>query len=317
MRITRINVSIIRTVVILSLLLIATTLINSVHSSLQQEVTIQSVGSILAEDSFVDKIFFQYGGETGVLQPPWDFVGDERYGIIRVDSAHARTGSRSIYMYQKLPPKSEKERRCHLRYYGKNHKQTELFFSWWAYFDNRWLTDDPEGWGSTLGGWQLWFGPETITHYWWEGGRFRIYPTSRRINFEWKWGKIDGGVDFGPSGQFWDTDYYITDFLNRWVHFQVYVKIAKGNNGVVRAWFNNVLVAEKTGITTDPSEYPEWEENPVDGTECVWRSQNGGPYPDVGPELYQDTDSFESWIWVDDCVSAIQKVAETYRVVGK
>jgi len=310
-----INVSIISIVVILNSLLIVDTSIDLVHSSLQQEVTIQSRGSILAENSFVDKIFFEYGGETGVLQPPWDHVGpmpEAPVSYAIVDTAHARSGTRSMKLYQPSPPKSDGQRRVSNRYYQTGYK--EFYVSWWVYFDNLWQTT---GWGSTLGGWQIFFGPSSTPYYWWTGGRFRIH-SDRHVLFNYRFGKISGGVDFSAAGnaiaQTWDTNYYITDHLNQWIHFQVYVKFRADNTGVVRAWLNNVLVAEKTGIKTDPSGYGEWNNNPVDGTQCVWRVSE---YPWIVIELYQHTDSAESWIWVDDVVAATEKVPANYEVADK
>ena len=109
--------------------------INSALSSLQQEQTTQSTGTITYQKNFADEIFFEYGAETGVLQPPFDQI--HTGGIIEVDDTYARTGTKSIYFYQKAPPKTDMERRCHLRLYGRTHEQTEGYLSWWVWFGEK------------------------------------------------------------------------------------------------------------------------------------------------------------------------------------
>jgi hypothetical protein len=305
------------TVAILMLLLIATS-INSTHSSLQQEVSIQNMGDILYQESFAEGIFFEYGAESGILQPPWDVVGavgdqPKTGSYTVVDDTHARTGTNSMKLYQIPPTKSDAQRRISNRYYETGRK--EFYVSWWAYFDNRWLTQDPDGWGTTLGGWQIFFGPSGEDPggkwRWWTGGRFHVTNSARDFIFGYGWGKHADASDFSADAesieQTWDTGYDIDDYLNQWVHFQLYIKMATDNTGVVRAWFNNNLVAEKTSIKTDPSGYPEFDAN-----NCIWATTE---YPMLLVELYQGTDSFESWIWVDDVVAASQKVPESYRVV--
>ena len=304
---------------ILTLLLIATS-INSANSSLQQEVSIQNMGDIFYQDDFAEKIFFEYGAESGILQPPLDNIGptgsgDKSGSYTIVDDAHAKTGNYSMKLYQIPPPKSDAQRRISNRYYWTGRK--EFYVSWWAYFDDRWLTQDPDGWGSTLGGWQIFFGPSGEDPggkwRWWTGGRFHISQTSRSLTFAYGWGKHADANDFSADAeaieQVWDSGYDIDDFLNRWVHFQVYVKMTIDNTGVVRAWFNNALVAEKTNIKTDPEGYSEFVQN-----NCIW-AVNDCPW--IVLELYQGSNSFESWIWVDDVVAASQKVPESYRVVDK
>ncbi|UCE28960.1 MAG: hypothetical protein JSV85_06795, partial [Candidatus Bathyarchaeota archaeon] len=64
-------------------------------------------------------IFFEYGAESGVLQPPWDYVGPLGSGsktesYVRVDNLLARTGTRAVKIYQIPPPKSDAQRRVGL-----------------------------------------------------------------------------------------------------------------------------------------------------------------------------------------------------------
>ena len=263
-------------------------------------------------------IVFETGMETGVLKPPWDRTEGE--GTMQVSQTHVRSGSYSLYMYQKAPPKSEKERRSHMKEFGSSLQMNEGYFSWWIYYDSQFAEDNPD-WGPVLGGWQLWWGPTATgpTYMWWNGGRFGIERTNKKFKFSYGWGKMGGVPDFDAdakaTGHNWYLNYYSTDYIGQWIHLQVYFKLGQASDGIVRAWFNNVLVAEKTGITTDPRGYSSWTNNPVDGGGCTWRGEceNDG-FPNLTVELYQGTNSYENWLWVDDVVASITKVSESYYV---
>lgn len=312
MRISKKHVRMAQTVTILTFLLIASPLINSAGSSLQQELSIQNTANVLIQNNFADKIFFEYGAESGVLQPPWDKVGAVGYpSSTIIDDSHARSGTYSMKLYQGQPTKTEKERRVSNRLYSTDRK--EFYVSWWVYFDSQW--DNQDSW-STLGGWQTFFGPSgedpAGKWRWWTGGRFQVHGNGY-LQFAYGWGKAEGASDFSANAesieQSWATSYYVSDYYDQWVHFQVYVKMANGTDGTVTAWFNNNLVANKTGIKTDPSGYSEFTSN-----NCIWANN---PYPWIVIELYQDTTSFESWIWVDDVVAATEKIPQSYGVIDK
>ncbi|MCW4051989.1 MAG: polysaccharide lyase, partial [Candidatus Bathyarchaeota archaeon] len=266
-------------------------------------------------------ILFEYGAESGVLQPPWSLYamthGDPPFAPSKneVSSERARTGSKSMYFYQVPPSKTGDQRHPGVRYYDMQEK--EFYLSWWTYFDGRWLVNDVDGWGTTLGGWQIFFGPSAESPggkwRWWTGGRFYIHQTSRYVSFGYGWGKHSDALDYSPDAeaieQTWQSNYRVTDYLNQWVHFQLYIKFEADNTGIVRAWFNDDLFAEKTNIKTDPSSYAEWSQY-----NCVWAVSE---YPFIVVELYQSTESFESWMWVDDVVAATEKVTESYGVLDK
>jgi hypothetical protein len=303
---------------IMTLLLIATS-INSVHLSLQQDYQIQNMGNILIQDNLTETIFFEYGAESGALQPPWDSVSGD--GIIEVDDTHVRTGTKSIYMYQIGPPnKGDQDRRNHLREYGSSHRKSEGYLSWWMYVSSQ-LLETQDSSRVTLGGWQLWFGPSGSTWIFWTGGRFRLME-NKRFQYSYKWGDAYGwgyGDDAAAQQQESAIDYWAADYENQWVHFQIYWKIAE-SNGVCTFWFNNNMVANITGLHSDPRYYTTyWNNNPnliahgYDG-QCEFRWSCDGNYPNIGPEIYQDEDSFENWVWFDDVVASTEKVSETYGV---
>lgn len=304
----------IRMFAILTLLLSISTILSPVHSNLQHESVVSNHGTILVQESFAERIFFQYGGETGDLQPPWDLVGahgsgDTTGSYVQIENSHVRSGSQAIKFYQVPPPKSDAQRRVELRYFNT---AKEMYVSWWAYFpsDSHW-NDTASGWGNVLGGWQSFFGPPSLSYKWYVSGRFGITQTARYIVFRYVWGAMAGEPEYSSEASAqnvqWDTPYYIEDYMDQWVHFQVYIKWAKGNSGIVRAWFNNNLVAKLTGIKTDPEGFDEWDANA-----CVYWSGYSSPF--VVVEHYTAETSTESWFWVDDIVAATEKVPSGYRV---
>ena len=277
------------------LLLIAVSSINSTHSSLQQVFVIQSMGSILVQDNFADAILFEYGAESGVLQPPWDIAGGSGSGsqgdsYVAVDNTHVRTGSQAVKFYQQPPPKDDKARRIVLRKWNSGHK--EFYLSWWLYFDDTWLEDTTPD-GAVLGAIHNWFGPL--------GDRW-AYLTSANMRV-WKSRKVGTGLRLPFGSSSWTSSDYFAP-LNQWFHLQIYVKWAKDNTGVVRFWYNDILVREETGIKTDPEGYSQWQSD--------FDYKSGAPYPAFSIILYNSKGTPERWYWADDIVAATEKVPETY-----
>lgn len=296
------------------LLLLATPLINSANSNSQQTLVVNSIGEVVQSSDF--GIFFEYGGETGVVQPPWDEANGN--GVWYVDSTHARTGSKSLYMYQKAPPKDDYERRVHLTEQGSSYQKSEVYFSWWMYVDSQAVYPSND-WGPCYGGFQLFWGPTDEMDYWWHtDGRFYSGPSNNgQIWFGYDWLGMED-VDFSGEAailaEYVATDHYLGNHLNEWVHFEVYWKMATSYTGAVKAWFNEDLVYEKTNIKTDPRGYSEWYSNPINGGECFWLLTET---PDLKIELYQGNNSAENWIWVDDIVASTSRVPKSYGVLGK
>ena len=88
---------------VLTLLLSTSTIVNPVNSSLQRESVVSNHGTILvvrapAQESFTERIFFEYGGETGDLQPPWDQVRIHPSGVgsVSIQSSVVRSGSKAV-----------------------------------------------------------------------------------------------------------------------------------------------------------------------------------------------------------------------------
>jgi len=320
-------------VAILTLLLIATLSINSAYSSLQEEFSIQNTGNILTQDNFADTIFFEYGAESGVLQPPFDLVGphgsgDKSGSYTKVVSSPVRTGTKSVEIYQKRPPKSDAQRRVVImKTQETGWNKREFYLSWWVYFpsDYAWDGPDANSFGTNLGGWQLWFGPPSNRHQWRTRAIFRLRSgSSRELQFQYSFWEFpdtnnDGDFDEDDTSRFNNnTGVYIDENLNQWIHFQLYLKMTTGSDSVVRAWVDNNLVFEKTTWTSDitaaaPEAYSDWS-----GENCDWMSSfNPDGYPMFRFKIYDDEDSGEKKMNIDDIVWATEKVPESYRVVDK
>jgi len=310
----------------LTLLLIVIPSIFSANSSLQQEFSIQSTGNILNQDNFAETIFFEYSAESGVVQPPWDSVISQGVDtIVEVRSTYARTGTKSLYLYQD-PDGTNYGRRNHVRLYGGSHGQTEGYVSWWIYVTDK-FDDSNTGWGPTLGGWQMFWGTSNNHWRWWSGGRFGTSSwANKQLTFAY-----GVGTD-GPSGQFsadmeshedsWQggAAYQYSTFAGQWLGLQVYFKIANGTAGEVRAWVKRpadgdwVSVFNKTGIATDPRDYSEWLNNNYDGSACEFTIANPNGQSQILTELYQGQDAKENDVYVDDFVFASEQVPYTYGV---
>ena len=314
---------------ILTLLLIVAISINSVHSSLQQVFTIHSMGNILVQDNFANTIFFEYGAESGVLQPPMDLIGpygsgDKSGSYTAITSSVARTGTKAVEIYQKAPPKSDAQRRVLLDKFQLDFspKHREYYFSWWVYFpdESPWNTDDPDSWGTNIYENKIQFGPPDNRHQWHTAIVFRIDPHDRHIYLSYKWHKYPAiGVRKDWN---YHSNFYVDEHLNEWIHLQYYEKITTGSESVIRAWINNDMFMEKTtwtdtvdGVTIKcaaPEGYPEWDEY-----DCDWYRSSAEGYPVSSIKLYDDSDSKEKRYYVDDIVWATEKVPETYKVVDK
>ena len=266
--------------------------------------TEQSQGTFGPED-----IVFETGYESGIKPFGWDAcVGmprGETYSSITSSTTHVRGGTKSVRLYKAPPPNTDADRRLEMRWYDT---PKDVYVSWWVYFDSRWKTQDPAGWGTNLGGVQAYWGVDGKFTYW-TSLRFLIEPTDREIMVKYYFSDFGDGTPYGSTENkyyFFSPKKYITDYLNQWVHFQVHLKFSTTNKGEYQAWFNDELICEDYGLKTDPEGYAGW-------SNYEWsRGRYGGPW--VVNELYSTKDSMETWFWVDDTVCATEKVPEYYSV---
>ena len=239
---------------------------------------------------------FEYGTESGVLQTPWDSLNPS--GQITVSGSYARTGTKSIKLYQPSSPKTDDQRRTVMRYYNN---KSEFYTSWWVYFPDNFGSAGGSGQWTTLGGNQKYFGPSSDKWNYWTEWRFAVNDGNpRRIYMRYK-------QPFGTI-YYYNSDFYLNStYLNTWIHFQIFCKWGNNSDGIYTSWINNNLVKNLTGITNDPRGYSQWN-----GENCVWARPYSSPY--IGISCYQPTNSPERWYYVDDVVASDDKVTEDYGV---
>jgi len=306
----------------LLLLLVGCSAAESCQATLQDSEIVTNYGSVVDSVPLEQEdIFFEYGGESGELRPPWSEVGVSpgstycSHGAdpsgVWVDDTHVRTGTKSMYCYQHAPPKDNPCRRITNRYYGSG-LSDEYYVSWWVYFpSDNWDNEDPKGWGTVLGGVNNFWGADDQPLGVWQwsmGVKFFVEAGGNR-RFYVRAGLGGAGGEY--SSQDWSyyhwSDYYLRDgFLDQWVHFQIYIRYRQDSTGAYKAWLNDNLIIDKTGVMTDPRGASEWNTKNCKFAVTV--------NPWIVINLYQSTDSPEHWYWVDDCVGAYEKVPEDYGV---
>lgn len=294
--------------IILALLLTATS-ITSVRLSSQQEYPIQNTGNILIQNKFAETIFFEYGAESGELQPPWDFVGASGSGSTvgagaEVSSTHARTGTKSVRLFQPALPKSDAQRRVEASYHS--HSKTEFYFSFWAYFPTGYDTVADNADWLNIGGITLYWGDDDDDdgRRWSKGlrSRFTVDKDGTGLYTRGTWtanDRTDDWVDFWYEG---DKEYLT---LNTWHHFQIYIKVGE-SDGIVTTWIDNNVNLNRTSEHTDPAYWGEPEAGDS------WATNE---YYSLDLTQYGDrttTPALE--VWYDDIVAATEKVSVTYGV---
>ena len=294
---------------------------NSALSSLQQEQTIQSTGTITYQKNFADEIFFEYGAETGVLQDPWDLVGPNGSGDMSgagaiIDTTYVRTGSKAIKIFQPVPPKSDAQRRVGLKLYGASHGLDEFYFSFWVYLPTGFesvVQDSSPQWGPTVGGVIIYWGNLNDPNSRWSKGlRFRHL-------FDYSNGDVITQINLNGFDLTGDNptlgNYEVSGLAGRkvlstgaWHHFQFYYRMGDMSTGIAKSWVDNDLVFDET-TATDPAYFGEPEAGDLWG-------EGYSSHPTVLVESYcsQDTPAHE--IWFDDIVISTEKVPESYGIAN-
>jgi len=268
-----------------------------------------------------EDIIFEYGAESGEVDPPLDWVQVAGDGYIETTTSSKRTANRSIDFYISPDGSTDASRRARIWKYQNDfdNKYMEFYLSYWIYFpaEDPWTTSDSDGWGTTFGGWSMWFGAEGESS--WSrrtGGSFRMRSgTSREIRYRYSWRDYptDGAGSEGWNG---DSGLYTDNELSGcWTQFQHYVKITEGSDSVVKAWINSTLVFEKTTWTdmgytcADPRGYSAWSDE-----NFRWASSTRDGYPNFKLGMYDDVDSKDKQIQIDDIVWSTEKVPSSYGV---
>lgn len=259
------------------------------------------------DGDFEESMFFEYGAETGDLQPPWDIAGPHGgdvssppKGAATIDTTHVRTGTKSVKLWQDEPPKLQGDRRVVLREYDSVGTEKDIYWSYWMYFPDIPIWNDATYWHS-LGGIRWTISVDGTADF--SGIMIQMHQDNyMQISYS---NYFDPGDDIVVVTS---PKWYTYDNLDQWVHFQAHLTLTSDSTGVAEVWIDDVKYLDLSGLHTDPESFDEWDE--------------GGFYyvrgsPLVGAFLYSDKKSQEAWLWVDDMVAAREKVPETYGVVGK
>ncbi len=245
-------------------------------------------------------IIFEYGAESGVVQPPWDVAGahggaSDGSGYAQTSTTHERTGTQSVKLYQPPPYKLEGDRRIVLREYIGTHEK-DIYWSWWAYFPDIPVWNDADYW-HTLGGIRWCINV---------GGTADFSGIALQIH-QYGFLQIFYSNYFDPNDDATVqlTNWKVYDHLNEWVHFQFHLKLTSDSSGVAQVWINNSLEMDLSGLQTDPESFAAW------GAGGYYYA-GGSPF--VGTYLYSEKNSLEAYYYADDFVAAREKVPETYRV---
>ena len=262
-------------------------------------------------DVFWETSFEEY--PVGVrAKPPFDFAGpmgdgDRTISKAVISPSLARTGSKCVLIYQKAPPKTDAQRRVTCRLWNAA-KLEEIYHSWWMYFPDK-IAENQSGIWSNLGGLHMRYGPPGNRHAYSSGIAFFLRDDQPR-NIYAKWRELFWGTD-----HYYYSNYFLSsEHVNRWIHLQVYQRLGIGD-GIYRAWIEETLVADITGINNDPRGDPRWLSE-----SCAFAYPHG-TY--VVNELYQPLTSPEAWLYVDDVVLSDKLVPSWYhpgtpisRIVG-
>lgn len=224
-----------------------------------------------------------------------------------VSSDYARTGTKSVKLYQISPTKSDAQRRVTCREWSSIDGQTEFYWSWWAYFPDN-MGNAQSGIWTNLGGLAIRYGPSSWKHKYYSGVSIYLNDATPRRLYARYHKPYDAGSNYHWSGFYLNSTY-----LNKWMHFQCYVKYSNTSTGIYRVWIGDgtttELVLEETGLSNDPRSDSRWE------SESLYFA-----YPPDGFyakfQLYQPKNSPESWYYIDDFVLSLEKAPEDYGVSG-
>jgi len=274
-------------VTIFTLLLILTT-VNSVHSILQQESNILSMG-IVQYDDFQSSVIWQSGAESGDFSA-WDAIDSSSIEGITISNTEVHGKSRSIKFYIADGNKNDDDRRLGLFIHDvESVYQTGFYLSYWVYFPSNIedMIDKSYNW-LTIGGLKWYF----YKYRWSFGARWAL---------QWNNGKIRVRLHIGGHMNSWsDIDY------GAWNHFQIYLKSKTDPTGAWQAWVNDISLGSLTNVKSHPNAFL----TPNQGTD-FFSQHNLSPHPQV--MYYVDYNAASGHLYVDDCVIATEKVPENYR----
>ena len=266
-------------------------------------------------------VFFEYGAESGLLQPPFSPIGVSPGGTYCARSSDpsgtwvtrekVRTGSYALKDYIHPPPQNNPCRRIHNQWWGNTHD--EFYFSVWVYFpsSSTWDVLESGGMGDTWcnvgGNLRTYFGPPSNPWKYSTGMAWCVFRNTGMLRAQWNY---QHGFHNQEDG-LWDYPLYVQDILDQWVQLQIYYKFHP-TNGAYHAWvtFENGTERDLGGATgkiTDPRGYSDW------GSDWEFRPiESGHVY--LQDSLYQDYGMKSVLKYTDDMVASTTKVPDWYGV---
>jgi len=233
-----------------------------------------------------EDIFFEYGAESGVLQPPFDWVGiwSPLGTKIEFETTTIHGGQKSIKFTTDLSDaqaQGHTQTRAQLNWHGGlSQSITEAYISYWAYL--------PDAYDLSSQGWDIAFD----FHWrvagvaWYDLPKVYIKKSTSYPPFVLLGSPQVGGVRSTTAIP-----------RNQWVHFQMYYKLGV-SDGIYRVWQDDALIFNYTNVDTATT-----SGGVADSIHSIeWK---------LYPSQY-DPDSIVKY--VDDFVVASEKVTETYKV---
>jgi len=181
-----------------------------------------------------DTIIFEYGAESGTLQPPWDLVQEQNGADVSIESSIVHSGTKSI-KFETLSGYSGQPR-GQLNLWHDNTSarlhENSIYLSYWVYLPDAY---DLQDWDSMFD-----FHYKANGSPWYNMYNVRCY-------FE-KYGSDIIAVTKAPSND-WTRNATTVFPKNQWIHVQEYVEISV-SSGVMKLWVDNQLTFDYSGIDT-------------------------------------------------------------------
>lgn len=287
---------------------------------LQASQTMTNYGSIAPLNPKND-IFWEYGAESGLLQPPFSPIGVSPGGTYCAHSSDpsgtwittqkVRTGRYALKDYIHPPPHDNPCRRLHNQWWGNTHD--EFYFSVWVYFPSSSTWDQLDTsvsspWVNVGGNVRTYFGPLDDEWRYSTGMAWVVNRKTNRIYVEWDFmqGYHNQRIELHGSG------HYVHDFVDEWVQLQIYYKFHP-TDGAFQAWLryggNEYDLGSRTGMTTDPRGYSDWDEK------AGYFAPISSGHVYLQDSLYEEKGMKSVLKYMDDMVASTTKVPENYGVV--
>jgi len=227
-------------------------------------------------------IIFEYGAESGGLQPPWDLVQEQNGADVSIETSIVHSGTKSI-KFETLTGYSGQPRGQLNLWHDKNNDdlhESTLYLSMWVYLPDAYDLQD----------WDSMFDFHWKQESWANMRRIRTYFSRDGSNI------IPATI--APDGN-WKENATTVFPKNQWFHVQQYLVI-DDTNGVMKLWVDNDLVFDYSNFNS------------------AYTPDGNAPDITVAEiKIYCDSDEPRPLVkYVDDYVLATEKVPEDYTLGG-